>query len=78
MKTSIVRLVREQFIIKVRKSSEPVKLGQSTPVIYNPSIKDSQNKIGDDWALSDNVSGAAAATLLPKTKNKNGKRTALQ
>ena len=47
MKSNIVRLVRERFINRGSKSSQPVKLGASTALIINPTMLQSRNRLDD-------------------------------
>ena len=47
MTANITKIIREKYLVKVRKSSQPIRLGASTPIIINPTMKQSRNRLDD-------------------------------
>jgi len=64
--TKLIHILREKYLVKPRKSSQPVKLGASTPIIVNPTMQQSRNRFDDTTTNSDekeNSQTKSAASL---------------
>jgi hypothetical protein len=62
--TKLTRLIREKYLNKGPKSSQPVRLGQSSPIIINPTLDQSRSRLADATKNPDEKDKTKAAASL--------------